>query len=119
MQNAEKAFIKLLKAAISDEYVKSLGTMFLNQPQRTFQEFFNQCWEKWGSVTAPDMKKNMEQMCAPWDPNQRYFSTILHQIRDAAMFAQMCDKPIQVHQMITEGETIILDTGLFASQYEQ
>ena len=52
MLNAEKAFIKLLKGAISDEYVKLLGTMFLNQPQRTFRGFFNQCWEKWGSVTA-------------------------------------------------------------------
>ena len=35
------------------------------------------------------------------------------------MFVQMCEKPIQAHQMITEGETIILDTGLFANQYEQ
>ena len=35
------------------------------------------------------------------------------------MFAQMCDKPIQAHQMITEGETILLETRLFANQYEQ
>ena len=76
-------------------------------------------WTKWGNPAPHDITTNEERMKAPWDPNERDIADVIKQINDGNLFAYFVGHKKPDNNLVTIGEKIILDTGLFAIQYGQ
>ena len=56
-------------------------------------------------------------MRVAWDPMTRDISDVIGQIRDASLYAHFTSDIKPEHELITAGEAIILNTGLFKKEY--
>jgi hypothetical protein len=118
-KNTEKALIEIAKNALDTSYRRTLSQMFTGVPDRRFLDLFNRMWTKWGNPTPHDITKNEEKMKAPWDPNERDIADVIKQINDGNLFAHFVGHRKPDNDLVTIGEKIVLDTGLFAMQYGQ
>jgi hypothetical protein len=117
--NMDKALIEIAKSKLDPKFRTSLSTMFRGLPERTFVDFFDRIYRKWGRWTPHDVTENDERMRAPWDPSENDIADVIKQINDAVIFAYFVDHQKNTKEMVTVGEKLILDTGLFATQYTQ
>jgi hypothetical protein len=116
--HVNKALIALTKKVLSPEYRKVLNNLFIRTANiREFHDFFMQIFIKWGKPKAQDTTMNNERLHAPWDPSTRDFSDVLRQIRDASTFAFFINQCKPEHELVHAAEQIILNTGLFETQY--
>jgi uncharacterized protein YaaR (DUF327 family) len=117
--HVNKALIALTKKALSPEYRKVLNNLFIGTANiREYHDFFMQIFIKWGKPKAQDTTMNNERLHAPWDPSTRDFSDVLRQIRDAtSTFAFFINQRKPEHELVRAAEQIILNTGLFETQY--
>ncbi len=118
-KNTEKALIEIAKTALDANYRRTLTQLFTGLPDRKFLDLFGRMWTKWGNPTPHDITTNEERMKAPWDPNERDIADVIKQINDGNLFAYFVGHKKPDNDLITIGEKIILDTGLFAIQYGQ
>jgi hypothetical protein len=104
--------------SILDAKVKqTLNSLFIGTAHQTFLDYFNELWTKWGRNTPNDIRDNGNRMRAPWDPVHQDMAELINQIRNASIFGHFTNHNISDLDMVTAGEQLIIDTGLFASQY--
>jgi len=104
------------KIKTDTNYCRVLTQMFTGVPDRTFRDLFNRMFIKWGQPTPHDITANKEHMKALWDPNK---TDIIKQINGGNLFAYFVRHHKNNNDLVTVGKKIILDTGLFATQYGQ
>jgi hypothetical protein len=117
MVNTNKALISITKAKLDPKFRAQLSNMFVGTPDRTFQAFYNRLNAKFGRPSPHDITKNDERMRGPWDVTDD-ISFLIKQIRDGAVFAYFVSQQKTDKELVTLGEKAILDTGLFATQYQ-
>ena len=115
-KNVNKALIEITKSALDVAHRPLLTNLFVDTPQRTFIEFYNLLFVKWGQANSHDLVANEEQMKIPWDPNEHDIADVIKQIRDSTLFGKYVGQNFDNKRLVTVGEKIILDTGLFAQQ---
>jgi hypothetical protein len=118
-KNTDKALIEIAKSKLDPSYRRTLTQMFTGLPDRRFLDLFGRMWTKWGNPTPHDITANEERMKLPWDPNERDIADVIKQINDGNLFAYFVGHRKPDNDLVTIGEKIILDTGLFAQQYGQ
>ena len=117
MQNVNKALITIMKKQLDPKIRANLTGMFTGTPERTFEVFFNRVFQKYGRPTPHDLTANDERMRTPWDPNDD-IADLLRQIKEGSIFAYFIGHGKVDRDLVTIGEKAILDTGLFATQYQ-
>ena len=117
MVNTDKALISITKAKLDPKFQAQLSNMFVGTPDRTFMAFYNRLNTKFGRPSPHDITKNDERMRGPWDVTDD-ISFLIKQIRDGAVFAYFVSQQKTDKELVTLGEKAILDTGLFATQYQ-
>ena len=70
-----------------------------------------------GHNTPHNTEANSARMRVSWDPMTRNISDVIRQIRDASLYAHFTSKIKPKHELITAGEAIVLNTGLFKKEY--
>lgn len=63
-----------------------MTNLFVSTPQRTFREFYDSLFIKWGQANPYDLVANNEHMKAPWDPNECDIADVIKQIWDGALW---------------------------------
>jgi len=117
-KNMHKVLIEIAKAKLDANYRRALTQMFTGLPDCTFGDLFNRMFTKWGQPTPHDITVNDERVKAPWDPQERDIGDVIKQINDG-LFGYFVGHKKNDNDLVTIGEKIILDTGLFATQYGQ
>ena len=118
-KNTHKALIEIAKVKLDPNYRCTLTQMFTGLPNRAFGDLFNRRFTKWGQPTLHDITTNEEGMKAPWDPQERDIGNVIKQINDGNLFSYFVGHKKNNNNLVTNGEKIVLDTGLFATQYCQ
>jgi hypothetical protein len=118
MDNCNKALIALTKNKFESKYRLQLQSLFTGIPDRTFIAFFNRIFDKWGRVNTFDIDANTERMRKTWDPTTDDMADLLQQIREGSIFAYYIKFPKQDHELVQIGERLILETGLFGTQFQ-
>ena len=83
----DKALIEIDKSKHDPKFRTSLTLMFWGLPERTFVDFFDRIYRKWGRWTPHDVTENDECMRTPWDPGENDIADVIKQINDAVIFA--------------------------------
>ena len=117
MVNADKALIALTKSKLDPKFRAQLSNMFVGTPDRTFQAFYNQLKTKFGRPSPHDITRNDERMRGAWDATDD-ISFLVKQICDGAVFAYFVGQQKTDKELVMLGKKAILDTGLFATQYQ-
>ena len=117
MVHTDKALISIMKSKLDPKFRAQLSNMFVGTPDRTFQAFYNQLKTKFGRPSPHDITRNDERMRSAWDATDN-ISFLIKQIRDGAVFAYFVGQQKTDKELVTLGEKAILDTGLFATQYQ-
>ena len=115
--NTDKALIQIAKSKIDPSYREQLTDLFVGVPDRTFEAFYARVFAKWGRPTPMDITANNERMAAPWDPTTD-MAVLIKQIKDGSVFAYMVGHGKQDKDLVTIGEKLILESGHFATQYQ-
>ena len=118
-KNTHKALIEIAKVKLDPNYQCTLTLMFTGLLHRTFGDLFNRRFTKWGQPTLHDITTNEEGMKAPWDPQERDIGNVIKQINDGNLFGYFVGHKKNNNDLVTIGEKIVLNTGLFATQYCQ
>ena len=119
LQNTNKALIAATKNALDPKVKRTLQTLFVGTAHRTFLNFFDELWRKWGRPTPNDVHENTTRMWAPWDPVHQDMADLINQIQEASIFGHFINHNISDMDMVTTGKQLILDTGLFTTQYAE
>ena len=117
MVNTDKALISITKAKLDPKFRAQLSNMFVGTPDRTFMAFYNRLNTKFGRPSPHGITKNDKRMRGPWDVTDD-ISFLIKQIRDGAVFAYFVSQQKTDKELVTLGEKAILNTGLFATQYQ-
>ena len=118
VKNVNAALIAAARSALDQKTQAALTNLFLGTPDRVFLDFYNKLYNKWGKSKPQDVKANDDKMNTPWDPNVNDMSELLNQIRTAFMFAGYIGHPKSDKELVTTGERLIMQTGLFNEQYK-
>ena len=117
MVNTNKALIAITKSKLDPKFRAQLSNMFVGTPDRTFQAFYQRLNAKFGRPSPHDITRNDERMRSAWDATDD-ISFLIKKIRDGAVFAYFVGQQKTDKELVTLGEKAILDTGLFATQYQ-
>lgn len=117
--NVNKALMAVAKAHINQETRNAMQTLFVGNVHRTFHEWFDNLCRRYGRPTPHEHNANIERMQEAWDPVTTDVATIIKRIRDGSIQAYYANQSFQEHQLVHMLETLILNTGQFARQYEQ
>jgi hypothetical protein len=117
--NTNKALIAATKNVLDAKVKQTLNSLFIGTAHQTFLDYFNELWTKWGRPTPNDIRDNGNRMRAPWDPVHQDMAELINQIRNASIFGHFTNHNVSDLDMVTAGEQLIIDTGLFASQYAE
>jgi len=117
MVNTNKALIAITKSKLDPKFRAQLSNMFVGTPDRTFQAFYQRLNAKFGRPSPHDITRNDERMGSAWDATDD-ISFLIKKIRDGAVFAYFIGQQKTDKELVTLGEKAILDTGLFATQYQ-
>ena len=117
MMNMERALISVAKSKLDPKFRSTLSNMFVGVPDRTFREFFDKLYTKYGRATPYDIQQNDECMAAKWDATDD-IANLLRQIKDGSIFAYYIGHQKNDKELVTIGERAILNTGLFPIQYQ-
>jgi hypothetical protein len=119
MDNCNKALIVLTKSKFEEsKYRLQLQNLFTSIPDCTFITFYNRIFDKWGQVNTFDIDTNTERMRKTWDPTTDDMTDLIQQIREGSIFAYYGNFQKQDHELVQIGERLILETGLFGTQFQ-
>eukprot|EP00804_Cyclotella_cryptica_P012637 CCRYP_016910-RA/>CCRYP_016910-RA protein AED:1.00 eAED:1.00 QI:0/-1/0/1/-1/1/1/0/517 len=117
MVNTDKALIAITKSKLDPKFRAQLSNMFVGTPNRTFQAFYLRLNTKFGRPSPHDITRNDERMRSASDATDD-ISFLIKQIRDGTVFAYFVGQQNTDKELVTLGEKAILNTGLFATQYQ-
>ena len=117
MVNTDEALITITKAKLEPKFHARLSNMFIGIPEQTFQAF-DQCLKtKYGCPSPHDISKNDERTRELWDATND-IPFLIKTIRDGAVFSYFVRQQMTDKDLVTLSEKAVLDTGLFATQYQ-
>jgi hypothetical protein len=120
MVNVNKALMAVAKAHINQETRNAMQTLFVGNIHRTFHEWIDNICRCYGRPTPHEHTANIERMQEAWDPVTTDVATVIKRIRDGSIQAYYANQAFQEHQLVVHMlETLVLNTGQFACQYEQ
>ena len=105
------------KWALSADIQAALTQLSLVNPDQIFVLFFHRLYKKYGHNTPHDTKANSARMRVAWDPMTSNIANFIRQIWDASLYAHFTSEIKLEHRLITPGEAIVLNTGLFKKEY--
>ena len=117
MINMGRALISVAKSKLDPKYRQNLSNMLTGVTDRSFREFFDKLYTKYGRATPFDIEQNDKRMSATWDPTDD-IADLLRQIKDGSIFAHYVGHQKNDKELVTIGERAILNTGLFPNQYQ-
>jgi hypothetical protein len=114
--STEQILKQMLIKAVPNQYISALRDPRMGYRNATTKQLLQHLDEKYGQISAQDIKRNLLKMNSPWNPTQA-IDTLWTQIREARMYAQ--DRsPIDDITAINSAMDNIKATGLFASHIE-
>ena len=105
------------KWALPANIQATLTKLFVGNPDQIFVLFFDRLYKKYGRNTPHDTEANSERMRVAWDPMTRDIANVIRQIQDASLYAHFTSEIKPEHELITAGDAIVLNTGLFKKEY--
>jgi hypothetical protein len=112
----EQTLKQMIIKAVPNQYISALRDPRMGYRNVTAKQILQHLDEKYGQITAQDIKRNLLKMNTPWNPTTA-IDTLWTQIREARMYAQ--DRsPIDEITAINSALDNIKATGLFSSHIE-
>ena len=105
------------KWALPADIRATLTQLFVGNPDRIFILFFDRLYKKYGRNTPHKTEANSARMRVAWDPMTGDIADVIRQIWDASLYAHFTSTIKPEHELITAGESIVLNTGLFKKEY--
>ena len=107
-------FLTLLPAGMS----ASFEQIRLQRPNIIFTELMDWFVEKYGTTTPEDRDANRTRMATDWHPSEG-FDTLTIRLFKGRSYANACDYPIPIRNIIDIGICIIKQCGLYNEEYKQ
>ena len=109
--------ISKTKWSLQADIRAALTQLFMGSPDRIFILFFNRMYKKYGHKKPHNTEADSARMRVEWDPMTRDIADVIRQIRDASLYAHFTSEIKPEHDLITAGEFIVLNTGIFKKEY--
>ena len=90
----------------------------ITNPNETFQECFQWFVDNFGDTDEPERERNRERMKKPWAMQDGWIR-LTSQIESGRNYAHFCGKPISESDILDIAMTHILNTQIFAREYEE
>ena len=103
---------------IGQEYTADFTHMRISQPDTQFRQCLMYFLGKYGKTNETERAENKQRMKHQWTL-QDGWERLQKQLDEGSIFGLFADQPIPEAELVDIGITVIGQTGLFATQYEQ
>jgi uncharacterized phage-associated protein len=98
--------------AIPRVYVRDIEHEVYAYSHITCLDLLTHLWTTYGTISATDLKENIQSMYKPWNPADP-IETVFHQLADAIAFSIAGDDPITETAAVRAGYDVFEHSGIF------
>jgi hypothetical protein len=106
------ALHRQLLDAVPRVYVRDLEHPQFAYSHVTCLDLLDHLWRNFGTISASDLKNNIQSMYTPWNPADP-IETIFHRLTDAIVYSTAGRDPISEAAAVRAGYDVLEHSGLF------
>jgi len=114
----DSALITRFTSLFDEQFKRGFVKRYISNPKMTFRECFDWFYDAYGKYDEHDIAENEQRMKKPWSMHDGW-EILEDQIEEAWIYSMYCQNEIADKAAVNIAMKLILDTGIFAHEYEQ